>query len=120
MTQNMTEQELDNAMNAYVETEIAWHNEIRKKAIKCLFSKKSFASDFFCWRWYEIAFYWLKTFICLVFKWTNGNYLNAEEVVFFNVRPTGGEYDGDDWDTCWVEYGFFKNWNVCIFNDSSC
>lgn len=100
--------------------EVAWDKHRRKQAIKYLFNRKHLADDLFDYsNWWTVSFYWIKTLICLFFKRTNGTYLTGFQVVFWNVRESCGEYSGQEWDAYWVEYGIFKNWNVCIMSDSS-
>lgn len=99
---------------------LAWDEYRRKKAIIAMFKRKSFNDEFDELKWFQKPFYWFKTIICLLFKRTGGSYLGDSVcIISWDFHPSVGEYYGQDWTSCWVETGFFKNWKVCICSDSS-
>jgi hypothetical protein len=115
----MTEEEMQQALSEGLD---AWDEHRRKQALKHMFKRKNLVGDFyydFRKKPWAIAFYWLKALICILLKRTNGDYFNAHDICMWDQRPACGEYDGWDWECCWVEEGVFKNWRVCIMGDSS-
>jgi len=93
----------------------------RMEALKHAFKRHHISDDLTDYGWPLRIFYWLKTVICLLLGRLSGDYLktNAFEIIWFNQRPAVGENCGYDWQSCWVEPGIFKNWQVCIISDSS-
>jgi len=90
----------------------------QSEALESIFKANCFMDEFTSLPMHLMFFYWLKTFLCLCFNFTNGSYLSDSiEVVAFNEHS--GHEGGTDWDCCWVERGIFKNWNVCVCGDSS-
>lgn len=117
MEDEMTNEDLYSALDDYYSYK---NKHDRKCALKALFKRKSFCDEWEDFRFYEKWFYWFKILICLLFDWTNGSYLDdSTDCLYWNQQPSSGEYSGYEWESLWVEHGFFKNWKVCIMSDSS-
>lgn len=108
------EKEFADAMNQ-------WEEYKRKDAIKNLFKRSNYTEEYFELPFYTRWFCILKVLVCLVLKRTGGSYLDVNTIciIAYNEHASVGGYSGYDWDAVWVDFRFFRGWQVCIAGDGS-
>ena len=90
----------------------------RERALEALFERYSINSDLKDYPFIIRIFIWVKTWICLKLKRTNGTYMDNHTICVLSYDEQYG-MECQSWDACWCSTRLFSGWQVCLASDGT-